>query len=175
MKKVSLFAGILAFAFVCNAYAEIKPEHDPIKPRVPPDKIAAVKAMKPPFQATPAIIAEGKALFDGKATCFMCHGNDGKGKGVGAESLTKVGPRNFTNPQFHKVKSCGEMFWVAANGTKGDFSKKDAPTHPQGTGMVNYLIGHNSELGLPGTPTVTKDELWKIVLYERSLGGGKCE
>ncbi len=173
MKKALLLTGLF-FIFAINAHAEIKPEHDPLKPRVPPDKIAAAKAMKPPFASTPAIAAEGKVLFDGKATCFMCHGNDGKGKGVGAESLTKVGPRNFTNAAVLKAKSCGEMFWVASNGTKGDFSNKTAPSHPQGTGMVNYLIGHTSELGLPGTPTVTKDELWKIVIYEKSLGGATC-
>lgn len=173
--KTAWFLAAILFAVTVNAYAEIKPEHDPLKPRIPPSKIAAAKALKPPFPSTPKVIAEGKALFEGKATCFMCHGPDGKGKGIGAESLTKVGPRNFTNPEFHKAKNCGEMFWVAANGTKGDFSKKDAPSHPQGTGMVNYLIGHTSELGLPGTPTVTKDELWKIVHYERSFSGAKCD
>ncbi len=176
MKKIAWLAFSFVMALSIPAMAqEIKPEHDPLKPRVPPDKIAAAKALKPPFPMTPAAIKEGEKLFNGIATCFMCHGNDGKGKGVGAASLTKVGPRDFTNPAFHKAKSCGEMFWVASNGTKGDFSTAGKPSHPDGTGMVKYIKGGKSELGLPETPTVTKDELWKIVFFERSLGGGKCE
>lgn len=173
--KSTLWGVILAVGLVSNVSAAIKPEHDPLKPRVPPDKIAAAKALKPPFPMTPQAIKEGEKLFNGVATCFMCHGNDGKGKGVGAESLTKVGPRDFTHAAFHKAKTCGEMFWVASNGTKGDFSVAGKPSHPDGTGMVKYIKGGKSELGLPETPTVTKEELWKIVFFERSLGGGKCE
>jgi len=40
--------------------------------------------------------------------------------------------------------------------------------------MVKYLKGGKSKLGLPETPTVTETELWKIVFFERSLGGGTC-
>jgi hypothetical protein len=166
---------LFVFGFSINAYAQAKPELDPLKPRVPPDKIAAAKALKPPFPATPENIAAGKALFTGKATCFICHGAEGKGDGpLSLTDQVKVGPRNFTNPAFHKAKSCGEMFWVASNGTKGDFSKKDAPTHPQGSGMLPYLIGTKNELKLSPTPTVTEKELWQIVLFERSLGKGTC-
>jgi hypothetical protein len=177
MRKLLFFLFVFGFfmGFVVNVHAQAKPEHDPLKPRVPPDKIAAAKAMKPPFAATPAIIAEGKALFTGKATCFICHGPEGKGDGpLSLTDQVKVGPRNFTNPAFHKAKTCGEMFWTASNGSKGDFSVKDKPSHPTGSGMVAYLIGHKSELKLPETPTVTTDELWKIVLFERSLGKGTC-
>jgi len=96
---------------VQNAYAQAKPEHDPLKPRVPPDKIEAAKKLKPPIPETPDNIAAGKALFTGKATCFVCHGNEGKGDGpLSLTDQVKVGPRNFTNPAFHKAKTCGEMF-----------------------------------------------------------------
>ncbi len=174
MRKALYLSVSFIFAFASGVFAQgIKPQHEPLKPRVPPDQIAAAKAMKPPFPMTPQNIAEGKALFTGKATCFVCHGNEGKGDGPGAIG-TIVGPRNFTNPEFHKAKTCGEMFWVASNGTKGDFSVKGKPSHKDGTGMVPYLIGHKSKIGLAGTPTVNKDELWKITLFERSLGGGKC-
>lgn len=177
MRRLLLLFFVFVFfmGFVVNVHAQAKPEHDPLKPRVPPDKIAAAKAMKPPFAATPAIIAEGKALFNGKATCFICHGAEGKGDGpLSLTDQVKVGPRNFTNPVFAKVKTCGEMFWTASNGSKGDFSVKDKPSHKDGSGMVAYLIGHKSELKLPETPTVTKDELWKIILFEKSLSKGTC-
>ena len=176
MKSLLFVLLMLAVSFhAYSAYAQAKPEHDPLKPRVPPDKIAAAKALKPPMPATPQNIAEGKALFTGKATCFVCHGNEGKGDGpLSLTDQVKVGPRNFTNPAFHKAKTCGEMFWVASHGSKGDFSIKDKPSHPQGSGMLPYLIGTKNELGLAPTPTVTDTELWKIVLFERSLGKGTC-
>jgi len=173
MKRLWITTGVLVAVLTLNAFAQQKPELDPLKPRVPPDKIAKAKGLKPPVPMTPEAVEEGKALFIGKATCFLCHGNEGKGDGPGA-SGTQVGPRNFTNPEFHKAKTCGEMFWVASNGTKGDFSKKDAPSNPEGTGMVPYLQNHDSEIGIGGTPTVNESELWKIVFFERSLGGGKC-
>ncbi len=170
MKKL-LFV-LLILGISVNAYAQTpKKELDPLQPRVPPDKIAAAKAMKPPMKGTPQVIAEGKALFVGKATCFVCHGMEGKGDGpLSLTDQVKVGPRNFNNPAFHKAKTCGEMFWVASNGTKGIHSTK-TPSHPQGSGMLPYLIGTKNELGLAPTPTVTEEELWKIVLFERSLGG----
>ncbi len=173
MKSFLAFVLVLGLSF--NAYAQAKPELDPLKPRVPPDEIAAAKALKPPFPATPENIAAGKALFMGKATCFVCHGMEGKGDGpLALTDQVKVQPRNFTNPAFHKAKTCGEMFWVAANGTKGDFSKAGAPSHPQGSGMLPYLIGGKNKLKLAPTPTVTEKELWQIVLFERSLGKGTC-
>lgn len=174
VRTVWIVAGVLIALFAVRAVAqEVKPELDPLKARVPPDKITQAKALKPPFAMTPAAVEEGKALFIGKGTCFVCHGMEGKGDGPGA-SGTQVGPRNFTNAAFHKAKSCGEMFWVASNGTKGDFSKAGAPSNPDGTGMVPYLMNHNSDIGLVGTPVVDDTELWKIVFFEKSLGGATC-
>lgn len=173
MTKWKLFlAGFLVAAVPLIVYAQVKPEHEPLKPRVPPDSLAKAKAMKPPMKGSAAVIAEGKTLFTGKATCFVCHGMEGKGDGPGAAGTT-VGPRNFTNKAFHKKKTCGEMFWVASNGSLGDHSGED-PSHEDGTGMVPYLQGHTSELDLEGTPTVNEEELWKIVHFEKSLGGAKC-
>src|SRR5439155_26953570 len=65
-------------------------------PRVPVSERAAAKALKPPFQPTPEILAEGKAIFLGKGTCFQCHGPEGKGDG-GAAKILPIQPRNFTN------------------------------------------------------------------------------
>lgn len=174
-KRIWFLAGVFVAFMAYNVVAQdIKPEHEPLKPRVPPDKIAAAKALKNPLKATPENVAEGKELFNGAATCFVCHGNEGKGDGPGA-SGTQVGPRNFTNPEFHKAKTCGEMMWVTANGSFGEFSKKDSPSHPDGTGMVPYLMDHESELEITGTPVVNEDQLWKIILFERSLAGATCD
>lgn len=89
-----------------TAYAE---ERDPTVSRVPADQRAAAKAMKNPIAKTPASIAKGKAIFEGKGTCFNCHGTSGKGDGPAGAILNPT-PRNFTNPKFHKNRTDGEMF-----------------------------------------------------------------
>jgi len=120
-------------------------ERDPLAPRVPPDQMAAAKAWKNPYQPTPENIAKGKELFTGKATCFTCHGNEGRGDGPAGAALDPS-PRNFHNPKFDQVKSPGEMLWLIKNGSAG-------------TGMISY-----------SPAIVTEDEAALIILFERSLG-----
>jgi mono/diheme cytochrome c family protein len=139
-------SGVIVFS-VCTfigatVYAE---ERDITIPRVPADQRAAAKAMKDPHPATTQNIAKGKAIYEGKGTCFNCHGTSGKGDGLAGQMLNPS-PRNFTNPKFHKLRTPGEMFWVIKNGSAG-------------TGMVP-LIG----------TAITEDEAWYVILYERSLG-----
>lgn len=121
-------------------------ERDITVPRVPADQIAAAKEMKNPLQATPENIAKGKAIFEGKGTCFTCHGLSGKGDGDAGKALDPT-PRNFTNPQFHSLRTDGEMFWVIKNGSAG-------------TGMISY-----------NPAIITDEEAWQAILYERSFKG----
>ena len=93
-------------------------EKDPLKPRVAPDQMADAKAMKNPVASTPESIAKGKALYEGKGTCFNCHGKEGKGDGP-AGAILNPSPRNFTNCKFHKKRKDGELFWVIKNGSPG--------------------------------------------------------
>lgn len=120
-------------------------ERDPLAPRVPPDQMAAAKAWKNPYQATPANIAKGKELYQGKGTCFTCHGNEGKGDGPAGAALDPS-PRNFHNPKFDQVKTPGEIMWVIKNGIPG-------------TGMIAYAPG-----------SITEDEAALVTLFELSLG-----
>src|SRR2546422_4634675 len=62
-------------------YGQPSGEFDITLSRVPVAERATAKALKPPFQPTPEILAEGKAIFLGKGTCFQCHGPGGKGDG----------------------------------------------------------------------------------------------
>lgn len=121
-------------------------EKDPTVPRVPADQIAAAKAMKNPLQGTPENIAKGKAIFEGKGTCFTCHGLSGKGDGDAGKALDPT-PRDFTNAQFHGLRTDGEMFWVIKNGSAG-------------TGMIAY-----------NPAMITDEETWQVILYERSFKG----
>ncbi len=120
-------------------------ESDIQESKVPPEQLEEAKALKNPFPATPENIAKGKDIFLGKGTCFTCHGNEGKGDGPAGAALEPA-PRDFTNPEFHKVRTEGEMFWVIKNGSPG-------------TGMIAY------------TPAIiTEDEAWLTILFEQSLG-----
>ena len=123
-------------------------ERNPIEPRVPPSERAATRAMKNPIARTPENIAKGKAIYEGKGSCFRCHGVSGKGDGP-YNTLVNLNPspRDFTNSKFHRNRTDGELFWVLKNGVPG-------------TGMVPAIGG-----------PITEDEAWHVILYERSFEG----
>jgi mono/diheme cytochrome c family protein len=148
VKHVVKVGVVLVVLVVMGAAVAISAEKDPLAPRVPPDQIAAAKADKNPFAGNAAALTEGKAIFEGKGTCFTCHGMEGKGDGPAATGLDPS-PRNFTNPAFDKAKTDGEMMWVLKNGSAG-------------TAMIP-VVG----------AVITEEEGWKAILYERSLSGGK--
>jgi cytochrome c len=136
-------------------YGQPSGEFDITLSRVPVSQRATAKDLKPPFQPTPGILAEGKAIFLGKGTCFQCHGPEGKGDG-GAAKILPIQPRNFTNPKFNKVRTPGEMMWVLKNGSLGQTGQIP------GTGMLPLV-----------DQVINEDEAWKVILFERSLGESK--
>ncbi|MDO8546808.1 MAG: c-type cytochrome [Nitrospirales bacterium] len=150
--KSSLLALALCTLVAVSAYAE---ELDPTISRVPHDQRAAAQAMKNPVPKTPENIAKGKTIFEGNGSCHNCHGLNGKGDGQAAKFLNPS-PRNFANPEFHKNRTDGEMYWVIKNGSKG----------PNGTGIPTGM------LALIGTQ-ITDEEAWYVILYERSFEGKK--
>ncbi len=146
LKTVGL---LTAFMFVA-ATAAVAEEKDPLKPRVPADQMGDAKAMKNPVDNTPESVAKGKALFEGKGTCFNCHGKEGKGNGP-AGAILNPSPRDFTNCKFHKKRKDGELFWVIKNGSAG-------------TGMVSLVPS-----------AITEEEAWTIINYERTFCVKKSE
>lgn len=138
-----------------SGYGQAGGEFDIKIPRVPAGELSAAKAEKPPFAPTPEILAEGKAIFLGRGTCFQCHGPEGKGDG-GAAKVLPIQPRDFTNPKFNKVRTPGEMMWVLKNGSLGQSGKVP------GTGMLP-IVGQ----------FLSEEDGWKVLLYERSLGGSQ--
>jgi mono/diheme cytochrome c family protein len=145
--------GLSARAENPSGYGQPGGEFDIRIPRVPQDQLTQAKAVNPPFQPTPEILAEGKEIFLGRGTCFQCHGTEGKGDG-GAAKVLPIQPRDFTNPKFRKVRTPGEMMWVLKNGSLGQSGKVP------GTGMLP-IVGQ----------FLSEDDGWKVLLYERSLGG----
>ena len=144
MGYFSKFLGISAALMLMSATVVGAAEKDPLKPRVPADQMGDAKAMKNPVASTPESIAKGKALFEGKGTCFNCHGKEGKGDGP-AGAILDPSPRDFTNCKFHKKRKDGELFWVIKNGSAG-------------TGMVPLIPA-----------AITEEEAWTIINYERAF------
>jgi mono/diheme cytochrome c family protein len=134
---------VLGFATALTVSIGLSAEKDPLAPRVPADQLAEAKKWKNPMPATPDNIAKGKELFNGKATCFTCHGNEGRGDGPAGAALDPS-PRNFHNPKL-KAKTDGEFNWVIHNGSPG-------------TGMISYAPG-----------IISSEEAALIITFERSL------
>lgn len=144
-----LKSGVVAVAVIATTAAiTYAAERNPIEPRVPPNERVAARALKNPIARTPENIAKGKAVYEGKGSCFRCHGVSGKGDGSNS-AFSNPSPRDFTNPKFHRNRTDGEMFWVLKNGIVG-------------TGMVPFIGG-----------PITEDEAWYVILYERSFEGKK--
>ena len=143
LKAVGLMTALM-FVVASTAVAE---EKEPLKPRVPADQMADAKAEKNPIPVNDANLAKGKALFEGKGTCFNCHGKGGKGDGP-AGAILNPSPRDFTNCKFHKKRKDGELFWVIKNGSAG-------------TGMVSLIPA-----------AINEEEAWTIINYERSFCKG---
>ena len=139
MSRSILIVTALMFALSTVALAE---ERNPLKARVPADQRAKVRKMKNPVPMTKVNVAKGKALYEGKGTCFNCHGKGGKGDGPAGKVLNPS-PRDFTNCKFHKRRKDGELFWIIKNGSPG-------------TGMVPLIPA-----------TITEEEAWTTIHYER--------
>lgn len=116
--------------------------------RVPPSAMKEALSYKAPFgdarTAPPEIIAAGKALFEGKGRCVLCHGISGKGDGPAAH-MHKDPPMDFTNCAVQKEREDGELFWIIKYGSPG-------------SGMQALIPALLSE-----------EEGWKLVAYVRSF------
>ena len=133
---------VVGLSFAISAWAA---ERHMMQPRVPADKLAEARALTSPLPGSPEIVAQGKALYNGKGTCFNCHGKDGSGNGPVAAQLDPS-PRNFQQHGFWRHRTEGEIFWAIKHGSPG-----------------TSMIGFDGQL--------TDEEIWTIMQYERSFGG----
>ena len=117
-----------------------------MEPRVPPDKIEEARSLVSPLPDAPDIAEKGKAIYEGKGTCFNCHGKTGGGDGQGGVSLNPS-PRNFRHHGMWRHRTEGELFWVIKYGSPG-------------TGMI------------PFGGLLTDEEIWTVMQYERSFAKG---
>lgn len=139
---------MLAVVLVCGVVstsALSAAERQMMQPRVPADRLAEARALASPLPDSAEIVEKGKALYNGKGTCFNCHGKDGSGNGMAAVGLDPS-PRNFQHHGFWRHRTEGEIYWVIKHGSPG-----------------TAMIGFGDQL--------TDEEIWSIIQYERSFAG----
>lgn len=141
----ALLLAAFALILTCQTSPVTAEEENPLKKRVPFGVRAEVESMKNPVALTPENVAKGKDLFQGKGLCFKCHGSEGKGNGKLAAFLDPS-PRNFTNVEWQKDRSDGELLWIIKNGSEG-------------TGMASMAPSE-----------ITPEEAWYVIAYIRTFG-----
>jgi mono/diheme cytochrome c family protein len=132
------------FAMGGAAWCEAAERHM-MQPRVPADKLAEARGLTSPLPDSPVVVKKGRELYEGKGTCFNCHGKDGGGNGPGAAQL-KPSPRNFRHHGFWRHRTEGELFWVIKYGSPG-------------TAMTGF------------GPVLSDEEIWSLIQYERTFAG----
>ena len=115
-------------------------ERDVTIPRAPGE----AKQITNPLPVSAEVIQDGERIYQTKGTCFTCHGTGGRGDGPAGLELNPK-PRNFTNRQFHELRTDGELFWVIRNGSPS-------------SRMFSY-----------SPSVITEDEAWKVIHYLRTL------
>lgn len=149
------FSVIFALS-ICVFYGFASPagaEEVDVRPRVPANKMELAKGMANPGSLDKGFISAGKEVFTGKGRCAMCHGETGKGDSPMAASFNPK-PRDFTNLQWQKARTDGEIFWAISEGTEygmipfgGSLSEKERWQ------LVNYV----REIGRLSNPTLAKE------------------
>lgn len=69
--------------------------------------------------AQPAIVAEGKKLYEGKGSCILCHGITGRSDGSAAHMHHPYASRDFTDCAFQNARTDGELFGTIKYGSPG--------------------------------------------------------
>lgn len=137
----------IALALLISVAPLSAAERHIMKPRVPADKLEEARGLKSPLPDSSDVVAKGKEIFEGKGTCFNCHGMTGRGDGPGGTSLDPS-PRNFHHRGLWHHRTEGEIFWVIKHGI-------------QGTGMI------------PFGGLLSDEEIWTVMQYERSFAGSR--
>lgn len=86
----------------------------------------------------------GQAVYEGKGTCYLCHGEDGRGYGPEAAGLDPP-PKDLTDAAWHTSRTDGELMWVLRHGIES-------------TSMPAF-VGKG----------LTEEEGWAVIHYIRSL------
>jgi len=111
---ILLFSGLIHMMtslFVTTSTDPMVSAFDLSRPRAPSD----ARKLKNPIPLSGEAISNGKALYEGKGNCHVCHGMKGFGDGEAGVMLSPP-PRNFTDTQFQRLRTDGELFWTIRYG-----------------------------------------------------------
>lgn len=115
----------------------------PIAPPPPVPAQYADKHMPEGWWTDPAVIADGKAIYEGKkdidVNCASCHGTDGKPK--------KRGARDFRVAERMKLYSDSALLWRVSEGVAKTKMK-------------------------PWKKKLSEEEMWKVVAYLHAFSHG---
>ena len=103
--RIGLIGILTIFLLSVSWVSKEQPIEDWIAPK-------SADIIKNPLGKSPASIEEGKKIF--MLYCSICHGNKGKGDGIGGVGL-KPRPSNFTIPKVQE-QSDGAIYWKLAEG-----------------------------------------------------------
>lgn len=140
---ILLFSGlihVMTSLFVTTDADPMVSAFDMSRPRAPSD----ARKLTNPIPLSGDAISNGKALYEGKGNCFVCHGMNGHGDGEAGVMLSPP-PRNFTDVQFQRLRTDGEIFWTIRYGIPD-------------TAMFAFVPRH-----------LTEEEVWMVVHYLRTM------
>lgn len=104
-----------------------------------------IRSTPNPLPASGDVLADGRALYEGRAkpACKLCHGEKGDGRGMLSAQFDPR-PRNFACRETVKGIADGQLFWIIKNGSPG-------------TAMPDF------------GDKLTDEQIWKLVHYLREL------
>lgn len=140
---------------------------------------AKLRGLKNPVPLTPEVLADGRAHFADH--CAGCHGNDGKGGGMGKQMYPKAPDMTLAATQ---SLSDGELFAIIENGVRltgmPGFGTGTAESAAGSWGLVHF-IRHLPKLTPEDVAAMEKlnpktpEEFEQMKAEEEFLGGGESE
>jgi len=141
LRPINALLTVLA-SMLCWCLEAAAQDYDLSIPRVAGKELQLASSMVSPIHLSDENLEQGRMLF--RSRCTWCHGDNGQGNGPGSENLAPR-PRDFTDANFHALRSDGELFWVIKNGST--VTKR-----------------------MPAWSTIIKDsDIWALVYYLRTL------
>ncbi len=128
MKSFLITALLVTVGGISILFASPPTDKEWIAPAIAKDNVN-------PLKGNAGATQDGKKLF--LQICAVCHGEKGKGDGIGGAALNPK-PRNFTQEKTQN-QTDGELFWKLSEGRSPMASYKAILTTNQRWQLVNFI------------------------------------